>query len=308
MPFKSHGEVQSQGASPKQMSDENKHSTQLDGHSGSNDGRSSSGAESTLNNNHDEHKKVLENRNSQEEKTAQTKQKASQTKTEGTGKRARTLLTLAQSRVLHELLQQTCFPSTKVREAVAAELGLSPRKVQVFFQNKRQKQRKKANLAAFESRNEQQQQMASNTYTSSTTIPEPNADKEHGSSCGPKLLPSTNADWVSSPSHMREMTQPKILPRPPHNPYGYDAGWSSQLMQQRRPRQVYHPYAATHWHRHVGTRPALYPITAPNKRRGGYTRQPMDTSTVFLPPIMSNVRPNGPTLPSINELISGSNA
>lgn len=58
-------------------------------------------------------------------------------------KRARTLLTPEQSRVLHELLQQTCFPSTQVREAVAAKLGLSPRKVQVFFQNKRQKQRKK---------------------------------------------------------------------------------------------------------------------------------------------------------------------
>lgn len=65
----------------------------------------------------------------------------------GNGKRARTLLTTEQSRVLHELLQQTCFPSTQVREEVAAKLGLSPRKVQVFFQNKRQKQRKKASIA-----------------------------------------------------------------------------------------------------------------------------------------------------------------
>lgn len=67
------------------------------------------------------------------------------------GKRARTLLTPEQSRVLHELLQQTCFPSTQVREAVAAKLGLSPRKVQVFFQNKRQKQRKKNSAAQSQS-------------------------------------------------------------------------------------------------------------------------------------------------------------
>ena len=73
--------------------------------------------------------------------------KDSRTKTNGSGKRARKLLTLEQSRVLHELLQQTCFPSTQVREAVAAQLGLSPRKVQVFFQNKRQKQRKRSNLS-----------------------------------------------------------------------------------------------------------------------------------------------------------------
>lgn len=62
--------------------------------------------------------------------------------------RARTLLTPEQSRVLHQLLQKTWFPSTQVREAVAAQLGLSPRKVQVFFQNKRQKHRKKASAAA----------------------------------------------------------------------------------------------------------------------------------------------------------------
>ena len=64
--------------------------------------------------------------------------------TEGRNTRARTLLTPEQSRVLHDLLQKTWFPSTQVREAVAAQLGLSPRKVQVFFQNKRQKHRKKA--------------------------------------------------------------------------------------------------------------------------------------------------------------------
>ena len=46
-------------------------------------------------------------------------------KGKGSGKRARTLLTLEQSRVLHELLQQTCFPSTQVREAVAAKLKYS---------------------------------------------------------------------------------------------------------------------------------------------------------------------------------------
>lgn len=63
---------------------------------------------------------------------------------EHTGRRrSRQLLTPEQTTVLLKILEHTMFPSTAVREAVARDLGITPRKVQVFFQNKRQSLRKK---------------------------------------------------------------------------------------------------------------------------------------------------------------------
>ncbi|KAN0064291.1 hypothetical protein ACQY0O_002477 [Thecaphora frezii] len=53
-------------------------------------------------------------------------------------KRTRQLLTPDQTKVLYRLLEKTRFPPTQVREAVAKQLGISPRKVQVWFQNRRQ--------------------------------------------------------------------------------------------------------------------------------------------------------------------------
>ncbi|PWN43256.1 hypothetical protein IE81DRAFT_346667 [Ceraceosorus guamensis] len=61
---------------------------------------------------------------------------------DGVHRRPRKLLTARQSAVLHKILERTYFPSTEERIAVARELHLSPRKVQVFFQNKRQKHRR----------------------------------------------------------------------------------------------------------------------------------------------------------------------
>ncbi|KIJ29786.1 hypothetical protein M422DRAFT_36816 [Sphaerobolus stellatus SS14] len=57
-------------------------------------------------------------------------------------KRTRTLTTPHQSAVLHALLAQSRFPTTAMREEVGRSIGLSARKVQVCFQNQRQKQRK----------------------------------------------------------------------------------------------------------------------------------------------------------------------
>ncbi|GAC77297.1 transcription factor [Moesziomyces antarcticus T-34] len=52
--------------------------------------------------------------------------------------RSRRLLSLEQSKVLYKILEKTHFPSTQLREAAAQELGVSARKVQVWFQNRRQ--------------------------------------------------------------------------------------------------------------------------------------------------------------------------
>jgi hypothetical protein len=62
-------------------------------------------------------------------------------------KRTRTLTTPHQSAVLHALLAQSRFPSTAVREEVGRSIGLSARKVQIWFQNQRQKARRPHGLA-----------------------------------------------------------------------------------------------------------------------------------------------------------------
>ncbi|KAF8601952.1 hypothetical protein BDV93DRAFT_524346 [Ceratobasidium sp. AG-I] len=54
-------------------------------------------------------------------------------------KRTRTLMTPDQLTALHRLLSMTRFPTTEQREQCGREIGLSARRVQVWFQNQRQK-------------------------------------------------------------------------------------------------------------------------------------------------------------------------
>ncbi|KAJ2912797.1 hypothetical protein MD484_g7632, partial [Candolleomyces efflorescens] len=49
-------------------------------------------------------------------------------------KRTRTLTTPHQAAVLHALLAQSRFPTTAMREEVGRAIGLSARKVQIWFQ------------------------------------------------------------------------------------------------------------------------------------------------------------------------------
>lgn len=63
-------------------------------------------------------------------------------------KRTRTLTTPHQSAVLHALLAQSRFPTTAMREEVGRSIGLSARKVQVWFQNQRQKARRPRSQSA----------------------------------------------------------------------------------------------------------------------------------------------------------------
>ncbi|KAG6848405.1 hypothetical protein H0H93_000475 [Arthromyces matolae] len=57
-------------------------------------------------------------------------------------KRTRTLTTPHQAAVLHALLAKSRFPNTAMREEVGRSIGLSARKVQIWFQNQRQKARR----------------------------------------------------------------------------------------------------------------------------------------------------------------------
>ncbi|MBW0511919.1 hypothetical protein O181_051634 [Austropuccinia psidii MF-1] len=57
-------------------------------------------------------------------------------------KRSRTLTTPMQQRRLVKVLEQTRFPSTELREQLAQELNMTPRRVQIWFQNRRQGMKK----------------------------------------------------------------------------------------------------------------------------------------------------------------------
>lgn len=54
-------------------------------------------------------------------------------------KRHRTIMTEKQSAILLDLFEQDAFPPTEMREELARSIGMSPRSVQVWFQNQRQK-------------------------------------------------------------------------------------------------------------------------------------------------------------------------
>ncbi|KAK4705294.1 hypothetical protein P7C70_g906, partial [Phenoliferia sp. Uapishka_3] len=57
-------------------------------------------------------------------------------------KRSRTLTTAHQTAVLNALLAKTRFPSTETREEVGHQIGMSARRVQIWFQNRRQSQKR----------------------------------------------------------------------------------------------------------------------------------------------------------------------
>lgn len=67
---------------------------------------------------------------------------SSQTVAAAKKKRTRTLTTPHQAAVLYALLAQSRFPTTAMREEVGRSIGLSARKVQIWFQNQRQKARR----------------------------------------------------------------------------------------------------------------------------------------------------------------------
>ncbi|GAA6048816.1 hypothetical protein JCM3770_003636 [Rhodotorula araucariae] len=74
---------------------------------------------------------------------------------DGTGKepakkRSRTLTTPAQTAVLNALLAKTRFPSTETREEVGKQIGMSARRVQIWFQNRRQSQKRQRDREAQE--------------------------------------------------------------------------------------------------------------------------------------------------------------
>jgi len=306
MPFKSDGKGQNSKTSEKQSNvDEYNSSDRLVEQTASSNASSPSPYESSSEKSHDENEMDLENRVPRHLST-KTKRRNQRIYSDKPGKRARTLLTLEQSRVLHELLQETSFPSTKVREEVAAKLGLSPRKVQVFFQNKRQKQRKKSNLSTSAS---QPQKIAPKPNDPSVS-PRPNVGNEPTllNQSDPHSIPNVYTNTSYSSFRGLPWSETLYSQRPYEN-YGYEPTRSSSLFEQRRPRYTYQPYTTTYWHPPSGIHRNIYQNFAPRvSHRLEYRPKTIDPAKEMLPPIMSNVRSSAPRLPSINEMISGAHA
>ncbi|KAG0657779.1 hypothetical protein C6P46_006246 [Rhodotorula mucilaginosa] len=87
--------------------------------------------------------------------TGATRQSAGGNGSDGSGKepakkRSRTLTTPAQTAVLNALLAKTRFPSTETREEVGRQIGMSARRVQIWFQNRRQSQKRQREREAQE--------------------------------------------------------------------------------------------------------------------------------------------------------------
>ncbi|WFD44045.1 hypothetical protein MPSI1_002710 [Malassezia psittaci] len=227
-------------------------------------------------------------------------------------KRARTLLTAEQSRVLHEILQQTSFPSTQMREAVAAKLGLSPRKVQVFFQNKRQKQRKKSSGAVVTSH-----PLVAPVYnvdSSKTSVAEidPSVDRSgtmsnsldvasnyHRYPMAMTQRPARPLRASHSPDSWTGFRTQQTMPRHrrvPSAPYRFSFGEHRQPssefeMSAYGPKRLYSPQQTA-----ARPRSPIQPLSSESKQR----------STVLppiLPPVDHHKSPRA-QLPGIDELIS----
>ncbi|KAI9463177.1 hypothetical protein HD554DRAFT_1421648 [Boletus coccyginus] len=149
-------------------------------------------------------------------------------------KRTRTLTTPHQSAVLHALLAKSRFPTTAMREDVGRQIGLSARKVQIWFQNQRQKARRPQGESAPLTRPPQfgPFPIISPTGPSSSSYPSPSiggpaSEISHSGASSARSRGSLDSNpplsgpgvpgWPSS-SHQRGHSSPDPPRRPPTSP------------------------------------------------------------------------------------------
>ena len=239
-----------------------------------------------------------------EESYFSTRQNA---QTKGNGKRARKLLTEEQSRVLHDLLRRTSFPSTQVRQEVAAQLGLSPRKVQVFFQNKRQKQRKKFNLSMpSEVKMAESQRMLQARSAEASPVQQNDTYPRNLSPLSQPQLHGDIRDVPPSVSLNTNTSLPSIqhYHPPPSIPFKWPHSYSEPRRAFERP----------YWHesrydRNESNASGFFtvrPDLTTSHLTPSCTREPYihQNASRTLPPIVSNIRTSNTKLPSIDEVVS----
>lgn len=119
-------------------------------------------------------------------------------------KRTRTLTTPHQAAALHALLAKSRFPTTAMREEVGRQIGLSARKVQIWFQNQRQKSRRP--------------QGSSTTGGDSAHLLQP-TQSVSGSSSGslpnPGISPSSTSSTFTPRRGTANVSHSESLPPPP---------------------------------------------------------------------------------------------
>ncbi|KAJ3272557.1 hypothetical protein HK104_004449 [Borealophlyctis nickersoniae] len=125
----------------------------------------------------------------------------------GRKKRARHLTTPFQTRVLRRVLAFSCFPTTDQRTYLASELGMTPRGVQIWFQNQRQKA--KARQIA-------QQKMIAAGQSHGVSVPitrsmQPMTTTSYVPIPVPLLAPAAAPAWASA-SHLSVSIHPRAMP------------------------------------------------------------------------------------------------
>ncbi|KAJ6587160.1 hypothetical protein DFH09DRAFT_910150 [Mycena vulgaris] len=114
----------------------------------------------------------------------------------------------AQLRVLNETYARTAFPSTEERLALAKALDMSPRSVQIWFQNKRQSMR-------------QTNRQSSTTHQSFSLSPEEQLDDmDYESTMGVPGTSRSSVPQMPSSSHRRARSQEEVID-PRKWPRGY---------------------------------------------------------------------------------------
>lgn len=225
----------------------------------------------------------------------------------GNGKRARKLLTEEQSRVLHDLLRRTSFPSTQVRQEVAAQLGLSPRKVQVFFQNKRQKQRKKSTLSMpTQVKMAESQRMLQARSAEASPVQQNDTYPRNLSPLSQTQLHGDIRDVTPSVSLNTNTSPPSIQHY--HPPQSLPFKWPHSYSEPRR------AFERPYWHESRYDRKDFNasgffkasPDLTTSRSTPPYTRELYmnQNASRILPPIVSNIRTSNTKLPSIDEVVS----
>ncbi|KAF5370863.1 hypothetical protein D9758_001886 [Tetrapyrgos nigripes] len=146
---------------------------------------------------------------------------------EPTIKKKRKRADATQLKILNETYARTAFPSTEERQALAKELDMSARSVQIWFQNKRQSMRQ----------TKQSTLTSGSTVNQAFTLSSPTSDastEEAGTSAYETTpAPMTNASYVPRSSQVEGMNSPSLSYRRPrnreaHDPQRHSSQWQSQ--------------------------------------------------------------------------------
>ncbi|KAM0790581.1 hypothetical protein ACM66B_004448 [Microbotryomycetes sp. NB124-2] len=237
-------------------------------------------------------------------------------------KRSRTLTTAHQTAVLNALLAKTRFPSTETREEVGKQIGMSARRVQIWFQNRRQSQKRQrdreaSELGAFHSthvgpsahqlhyeyQQHQQQQQRMNPYGRDYQPAPPTtmSSSSSTSTARPEITRQTSIDSVNSYASARSSmgsfhvsqahrdVVPPLSDVPPRWPASgqpmYGNGWHNQQRTAHSPLQS--PTSQTPQTSYFPRHPQTRPPSSSRENESAWSAHEAADAAVKLPPLSS---------------------